>query len=138
MSGELRDLWPDFVDVTSLHSPRTILTFQAKRLEHRTKGVITARITSENVPDKDEIYHHFDLVVPALKNYRYRLFSVGHESESVYPVWVVSHDDETDANDQAEFESALEAVLKDSRTRSIISSLKVRVNEQLQTEEAGA
>jgi hypothetical protein len=50
-------------------------------------------VLSTSAPfDHNILLHHFRLTAPAL-NYRYRLFSIGHDVSDIYPVHFLGNDD---------------------------------------------
>src|SRR5947208_3134679 len=82
MSSRIRDLWSDAISPDVL-TPLAILRAQVPGLERRTKGLIEAEVNTV-VADK-KTTHNFDLVAPALDQYRERILIVTHERERVYP-----------------------------------------------------
>jgi hypothetical protein len=84
MSDELDDLWPDLNSATII-TPASILKTQAAALSQKTNGLLQGEV--ETSFRGKSIIHEFDLVVPALENYRYSLLRIHHEP-TLYPVYV--------------------------------------------------
>ena len=79
------DLWPQNLNLEAGPTPLSILRTQASLLADKTQGVLEGAVETWSAgPD---IYHRFDIVVPALGRYRYELFKV-HHSPTLYPVVV--------------------------------------------------
>lgn len=122
---ETQNLWPDFA-IETTKSPKAILKEQAGYLMEKTKNVLSADVETSHY--KGSVSHEFYVVVPALNNYRYRLFSVSHEAIGYYPLTVVIDDNnpwETDAKigNEKDFLSGLSNVFKAPETVRVISSL---------------
>jgi len=94
--------------------------------------LIEAEILSE-VKGLD-IEHSLDLIVPALKRYRYRLLVVLHSRTLVYPCSISFGDERSDetfgqASSQEEFVAQLGKYLRSDHTRSVIDSLIAQAND---------
>ncbi len=118
------DLWGDFV-AEPIRTPVAVLREQATLLSPKTEGLISAEVTTE-VYD-GEFIHAFELVVPTLQFYRYRLFEVRHSS-TLYPVRVIAERTGprlTDpfVDDEEAFTDWLRGILSSDKTKKIISSL---------------
>jgi hypothetical protein len=131
MGEEIPNLWPAEVSVKVL-SPVAILRAQVPRLAQLTKGILLAEITSED--SRDHVRHSFDVIAPALENYRHRLLFVQHAKQLVYPVQVDSHE----AASQDEFMKLVADILNSPEVRSVLHSLIARSNEAGLTSAAGA
>jgi hypothetical protein len=89
MPDVIPDLWPDDLAAPTVLTPLAILKFQAGQLRQRTKGLLEVDIqTQEKTNGNLHLQHSFDLIAPALNRYRYRLFTVEHDEQMVYPVTV--------------------------------------------------
>ncbi len=83
MGTQIRDLWPSDIGVATLVTPVSILREQAALLGEKTGNLVQAEVkTSSN---GQIVTHSFNLVAPAMGNYRYRLLSATHNVE-VYPL----------------------------------------------------
>ena len=141
MPDVIPDLWPDDVAAPSILTPLAILKFQAGQLRQRTKGLLEADIqTQEKVNGGLHLQHSFDLIAPALNRYRYRLFTVEHDGEMVYPVTVYAEgvgfpadeiifEQHASAATQDQFLGFIAQILKADQVRSVIQSLIARSNE---------
>src|SRR5229473_2311676 len=76
------DLWGDLI-AEPVRTPVTILKEQATLLGSKTNQMVLAEVKTE--VEEGEFVHAFELVVPFLEYYRYRLFTVQH-SITLYPV----------------------------------------------------
>src|ERR1017187_5540967 len=84
MSDEIEDLWPDF-NPAAIVTPASILKTQAAALSQKSKGLLQGEV--ETWTSEENIYHRFNLIVPALENYRYSLLRM-HHLGTLYPVYV--------------------------------------------------
>ena len=78
------DLWPDLNPV-AIVTPASILKTQAAALSHKSNGLLQGEV--QTWAQRENIYHRFNLVVPALENYRYSLLRI-HHLPTIYPVYV--------------------------------------------------
>lgn len=127
MSISPHNLWPDDIAVTGVVAPVTILKDQASVLGQRTKNLVEGRVTQSNEPfHEDNFTYRFDLVAPALNNYRYRLFSISHGVE-FYPLIITNsaafNGDEVEVPNEEEFLNALGNIFSSEKTRRVITSL---------------
>ena len=145
MPDLIPDLWPEDVQPLTVLTPLAILRFQAGQLRQRTNGLLEADVQSSERVD-GRMQHSLDLIAPALNRYRYRLFTVDHEQQMVYPVRV-DFPEEEDIKDptgewrslkmpgsewattQDEFLKKIARILQSPRVRSVIHSLLARTNE---------
>jgi hypothetical protein len=139
MPEAIPDLWPEYVTQTSVISPLRILRHQAAQLGKRTNHVLEAEVftqpANEGEYGPDRVCHFFELIVPQLNRYRYRLFQAVHAIDAVYPVRVYQADGpQGNADTQQEFIQKVTEVLSSPRTRGIIQSLLARLSEQEQTD----
>src|SRR5437764_5610666 len=133
MSGPIPDLWPEEVKIDVV-TPLAIMRYQAGLLRKRTSNLLTAEVQSEQ--EENQVMQHFQLVAPGLGYYQYRLFSVQHPPQLVYPVGIKApgilfHPVEStgvsvdygEANTQEEFIDCVSRILHSPRTKAIIQSL---------------
>ncbi len=118
------DLWPgDISEKTDILMPVTILREQAAALTQRTKGLLEGNVRSENPKyPGDDFVHRFELVAPALDNYRYELFFVAHDLTG-YPARVCFDGKEPKAETQEAFVNLLRIVFNQGKTKGAIQSL---------------
>jgi hypothetical protein len=148
MSISPRNLWPEDIAVTQVVAPVAILKEQASMLGERTMNLVEGRV-KQNFSDSgglrfpkpsgksrathsgDDLYdsdfsYDFDLVAPALNNYRYRLFSISHGVE-FYPLLITNSaaltGDGIEVPHEEGFLAMLEMIFSSEKTKGIISSL---------------
>lgn len=90
---ETQNLWPDF-KTEAIPSPKKIMMEQALFLKEKTNGRVYAQVVDDNTKLFDErpnphteIKFLFQIITPALGNYRYTLFRVNHGIDP-YPVFI--------------------------------------------------
>jgi hypothetical protein len=116
------DLWGD-LGVANVLTPVAILREQAALLGTKTQQLIEAKVETETY-GKD-FKHSFNLVVPALDNYRYELFWVKHDID-LYPVQTFGQGQS--AKTESDFVNWLQEQLSSPKTRRIIGNLLAQVN----------
>jgi hypothetical protein len=118
------DLWPTEITVSGPVPPVAILRGQAAHLAEKTKGLVTADVRS--VPEGgDQFVYAFDLVAPALDDYRYMLFVIRH-GVSLYPVELHAtrlRQEPWRAANPDEFTRVLKEVLSQEATLQVVRSL---------------
>jgi hypothetical protein len=114
------DFWGD-IEPAEVRTPVAILREQAALLRTKTRNAIEARV------DTDVFYgtfqHSFRLVVPALDNYTYELFSVRYGID-LYPVTAGLNELKT----EDEFKDWLRQRLSSPETKKIIGNLLAQAN----------
>ncbi len=117
------NLWPEFSLDEVIRTPKMILNEQAEFLAKGTKNLLTGKIKSY-VNEYDVITHEFNIVVPNLNGYQYKLFTVTHESVLIYPCTLEENDREwTEIEDENEFLDILKNIFNSADTKRIIQSL---------------
>ena len=86
MAETIPNLWPVDIQARVL-TPVAILRAQASEIRKLTQGVLDAEV-SVSTNDKDRVWYVLDLIAPALSKYRYRVLSVGHQKDMVYPTHI--------------------------------------------------
>ena len=140
MSISPRNLWPEDIAVTDRVPPVSILKEQAALLGQRTKNLVEGRVRSgSSVYVGSDFNYSFELVAPALDNYRYELLRISHGVE-FYPLRLFSDPRESlsmvkqlfdpDAQstgqtieNEGQFLKALEIIFSSEQTRKVIGSL---------------
>lgn len=124
MSTSRRNLWPEDIAVTDVVPPVAILKEQASLLGKRTQNLVEARVIQggSHSPARYPFYYYFQLIAPALDNYRYNLFSISHGVQ-FYPVRIEFEDSDTEVQSEDEFMSELERIFSSDKTKGIISAL---------------
>jgi hypothetical protein len=118
------DLWGD-IQPLAVRTPVSILRQQAALLGNKTQNMVEAKVRS--VVEAGEFYHSFNLVVPSLDSYTYRLFAVHHGPE-LYPV-TFSRGEEL--RTEEEFVEWLRKRLSSDETRKIVGSLLAQASGQI-------
>lgn len=111
------DLWGDLI-TEPIRTPVTILREQAALLGSKTHQLVEADVKTE--VDEEEFVHAFELIVPSLGYYRYRLFIVKH-SVTLYPV--VPDGTAIRLRDEEAFTNWLRSELSSNNTKRIIANL---------------
>jgi hypothetical protein len=83
MFSVIADLWPDDIKADDVISPEEILDHQARQLEQRTNGLLTADVVKHTAEDRVVI--GFDVQSVRSGN-RVRLFSAEHRVDFEYPI----------------------------------------------------
>lgn len=123
MPQTIPDLWPKSFGTATELTPTAILKMQASKLAEKTGGIVLGEVQSSG--QGETLRTDFNLIAPALSNYRYRLFSIVHPLEN-YPVEISGapgQDAPVGARDEPEFLNGLSDILNSERTRRIIQSL---------------
>jgi hypothetical protein len=88
MAEPIPDLWPKVIPKAIL-LPIAILQQQALLLSMKTEGILMGEVTA-TAPNKDGLIElEFRIVVPALDNYTYALFTAKHKNDLPYPVSIL-------------------------------------------------
>lgn len=105
-------------------SPIEILRVQADHWRDGTGGEVAGQV-ERTITTPDRIAYWFGFVVPALDDYRYRLFLVEHGLE-FYPVWISSDRDSTrvELMNEDEFCNELRVRFADPKTLGIVRQLR--------------
>ncbi len=166
-TDKTRDLWPqDLLAESQIPGPVAILREQAALLGRKTRNLIEADVTKvalapySNPFDKcDEevaarfgraglgpryaFNYAFDLVAPALGDFRYRLFLVHHDvpqyptmfdldSEFIKELGFISGSSGfVEAANEGEFVSILREILRSRRTREVIRTLQAQIEPRM-------
>lgn len=139
MTANALDLWPAEFRVEPL-KPLRVLQFQRDILSQKTGDRLRAEIVTTNkgspvrTPDEwtgPEEVHKFEIVAPALNDYRHQLLVCVHQREFAYPCLVIADPDGegVEASTQEEFLQLVKNVLSAKSTRALIESLLVRIAE---------
>jgi hypothetical protein len=115
------DLWGE-IEATQIRTPLVILREQAALLGAKTKNLIEASVKTH--ANGDTFIHQLNLVVPALDNYTYNLFTITH-GPSIYPVSVAYKTVRFET--EQEFIDWLGATLSSPETKRIVSNLLSQV-----------
>jgi hypothetical protein len=132
----MTDLWPSDIapSTPNVKPPVTLLREQAALLGAKTKNIVEAQV----VP-ADTQYHHgfgyeFQLVGPALNNYRFPLFRIEYSIE-MYPLWmyvaggILGLDEGTaqfNVPSEADLLEALAKVFAAEKTRQVIQAIQAQ------------
>lgn len=120
-------------------SPIEVLRAQTDYWGEATGGLIVGEV-ERTVTAPDRVAYWFSFVVPALDDYRYRLFLVEHGLE-FYPVWISSGRDDAqpvEVRDEEALFDELKTRFRAERTMRIVRQLRALAMEALpHTEAAG-
>ena len=145
MPTEIPDLWGDDIRVDVV-PPIVVLKTQAEAISRRTKGMLTAEISSSTDVDDDgavECRHKLILQARSIGYYGEELLQIQHYESRYYPltielpiaiVWDYKITDTPSyirrCNDQDELLEALGRALTSPPTKAALNSLLARVNEK--------
>ena len=120
------DLWGDLPLMENMRTPVGILREQAAILEKRTNGLLLAEVNLKTVSEYFLV--KFDIVAPALNNYRYLVLDVEHQI-GIYPLTLrhVSAEKTFECDDENEFEEQLKEILTSDIVRNVIIGLLAQV-----------
>lgn len=130
MSISPRNLWPEEIDVSDVIAPVSILKEQASLLGERTKNLVEGRVMQSGpeifATNKAQFSYNFDLIAPALNNYRYRLFRIEHDVE-LYPLFIrdceAFADKELEVLNEEQLLARLGDIFSSEKTLAVIKSL---------------
>ena len=113
-------------------SPAAILRAQAATWTERTNGEIVAEVEPAQV-SSDKFVYWFSFVVPALDDYRYRLFRVEHGLE-LYPLRIAAgrtpESAIADVDDEDALYNALGRIFAAPETLNVVRQLRSMIAEQ--------
>jgi hypothetical protein len=89
MDNDERDFWPREIATKQVVTPVTVMREQAALLGPKTNYLVEARVRTLAGSDGKGLLHNFELVVPTLDRYVYRLFTLYHEVVNLYPITCV-------------------------------------------------
>ena len=113
------DLWGEIIPA-AVRTPLAILREQAALLGTKTKNLIEAKV--ETGVSRGEFSHRFKLVVPAMDNYTYELFTVTHGVD-LYPVFTRVKKLDLQMNNEEDFVRWLKETLSSPDTKTLIGNL---------------
>jgi hypothetical protein len=122
MATTIPDLWPANFGSDVELTPAAILKVQAAKLAERTNGMVVGEVKTR--VEGETVFTNFNLVAPALNNYRYKLFYIAHDF-SDYPLNLTwpSEGEPIKVTTSEEFLVKLGEFLHSERTARIINSL---------------
>ena len=144
MADTIPDLWPTSELESAVLTPIAILRTQATLLGQKTQGLLRGDVRVTN--EKGKLLLNFDVVAPAVNNYRFTLLSVRHPRGASYPATLYTQtfvtlekvsaskgayvpDSETAYTDQ-QFIALVQEVLQAPETIARLQSLIVRSNSE--------
>ena len=138
MPDDTMDLWPDELATAERQPPVAILRTQAALLGRKTRNLVIGRVTTPSVGQaffshlaRTQFLYVFQLVAPALNDYTYDLFSIGHGVD-LYPVELEFHAAEgtkIESASEEEFIQVLKGVLSAPETKRVIGALLAQSQE---------
>lgn len=123
MINSYDDLWPKEFKIEDQRTPLIILREQATLLGPKTNNIVEAKVQSSS-SSSGLLQVLFDLVAPALNNYRIRLFTVFHPIE-IFPllIRVEKPTKEIRIEGMDDFVVAVREILSGEETIKIIKAL---------------
>lgn len=134
----MKNLWPESFDKFQISTPKEVLEDQAKLLPKLTGDLVYSEVAELNIHNSPgEIYdksfrYGFFIRGKFLENYRYQLFSIGHNI-LIYPALMVLDteiskelglaNEVITLDNEDQFIDILEKTLKTSRVGKIVSSI---------------
>jgi len=116
------DFWPSDIGQSNIITPVAMMREQAALLGDKTNQQVTANVQSLGGAPT-QLNWSFQLVSPALGNYRYELFRVTHPL-ALYPATVGWEGHPTMSIDSEEaFRVALKQILGSDQTKKIVQAL---------------
>ena len=140
MSNLPRSLWPETIDLIEQVPPVSILKEQGAILGRSTKNLVEGRVRGGSSPFAgSDFSYSFELVAPALDNYRYELLRISHGVE-FYPLRLQSDpllgfleirqlfdpnaaSAEQTIENEEQFLKALKIIFSSEKARKVIGSL---------------
>lgn len=113
------NLWPE-LNFEMVTTPKSILALQAKYLSEMTKNVLQGEIRSSG--NTENISLVFDIVAPAISNYKFQLFIVQHDIK-LYPLKVIHESKSSIIENEEKFEEKISEIFKSPSTIKIINNL---------------
>ncbi len=80
------NLWGEIPVESEIKLPVTILKEQASILGEKTNKILEATVTQINTQSKDTVAYSFNIIAPALSNYKFKVLTLTHPAIFVYPV----------------------------------------------------
>ena len=127
-------MWPEEIRA-EVRSPRSILAEVAGSLTSRTRGLLRGEVRGQS-DEKGRTILVFDIVVPALEDYRQRVLGIVYDQSQIYPVKIEAH--AANPRNQADSDSELISLIQ-KINRSLVptvQSLIARANDVLREREA--
>lgn len=126
MSNE-NNLW-NSLEFEAVTTPKAILNEQATHFTKMTKNVLLARVKSAG--NTQTLVFHFEILAPALNNYRIHICSIQHDLVNWYPLKMVTrpNNEIIECKDEEEFISNLKKELNREDVTQAIKSLYAQSN----------
>jgi hypothetical protein len=119
MSSLVGDLWPADLVRPIPTSPIAIMNEQAILLGGKTGGLVLGDIRPEM--EGRAVTLIFELVMPLLENYRYKIMGVVYPADQVYPLDIYVMDDpKIRSEDSTSFIQNLRTILNSDRIKNVI------------------
>ena len=121
MTTTTQNLWPEFPFDNLIRSPKFILEEQANFLAKNTKNLLTANVKTHTGYD-GRLEHIFEIIAPALDNYKYSLFTINQKDIFLYPCRLEG-ESAYSINTEEDLISKLKEIFSSAETQKIINSL---------------
>jgi len=132
MTNGADDLWPKDIGSIETETPASVIRKQAGLLGNKTSNLVEG-LVSTKVDDDGDNNIMFHLYAPALGDYHYKLFTVYHKLEEMYPVYTHYTDDQHRPNkikNVEELKDYLKSKFNSEKTLGIIRSLMAQSQSQ--------
>lgn len=133
------NLWPDLSDIQKIKTPKEILEEQAKILPKLTNDLVYATIDLSNVFNSDftvatkyDFTYDFNIKGKKLENYKFKLFTVGHNI-TIYPARMRIESDirkelglnniDLIVENNVDFMNTIKEIFASSKLRYVIASI---------------
>lgn len=116
MEVEIPNLWPLDAIKVDVRTPLDILRAQAGQLQQASQGLLESQVNTTET--EKGVAHQFDIIAPALGNYRHTIMTVRHSGDMPYPVQIQSIADVS----YEEFKIKEQQITIQTRTPSLLSS----------------
>ena len=126
---EPKDMWGEVKEDQTIRTPVIVMREQAILLEKKTNGILIGKVKTKLIPfskNGQVRFASFDIVAPLLGNYSFRLLELNYDIIKIFPINIFpfqAHEAKEECQSIEEFEHALELILSDQETSTVISSL---------------
>ena len=122
------DLWGEIPVEIEIKLPVTILKEQASILGERTNKILEAKVNSLATSDNVTVGYSFNIIAPAVNNYKFTVFHITHPAVFIYPISfrfqaAVGNWAAVDCSDETQFTDKLREVLSSEVVHKAIAAL---------------
>jgi hypothetical protein len=123
-----KDLWGELPVESEIKLPVTILKEQASILGEKTNKILEARVDPITIAG-EAVAYSFDIIAPALSNYRFKVLYITHPAIFVYPLHiefqenVAGHWVQAGCEDEGQFIEMLGQILSSELVHKAVGAL---------------